>query len=433
MQGFFFYKTMEILFWICIFTILCVITVTIYFMPYLGIVFVIVSIPFEGEVCVNGFHFYPLEVIMGILISVYIFKIIVKKSNDYKNMKLVFYYLPFMICILLSSLKFIELSSTIKENVRWLELIVIYFLTINLVTDQKKLRVILYSIFLTTVVVSICGVVNYLEGAEAVKGRPGTFSFFGHPNALAGYINLTIPVLFCMLMATTFMWERITLICFTILITITWFLTFSKSGWLSLVVTVILIVSFVKVRKKYLFMVIILFMSFAIISISSGIKKDFSGRLQFAATYDPLEKRILSYPIGFNMVRNDLLFGIGVGNYPLLIKKYTDTAEMGHLITTDLHNLYLQLFVEAGLIGLFAFVFWLTGIIRYLIRAMKSLENYRHYDIFVGLVGGVFVYLFNNLANVLTVHGIHLQWGIILGLAVLLTQFRESGTCQKAV
>ena len=396
--------------------------------------FVVVSIPFEGKVGIDSFHFYPLELIMIILISVYIFRIIVRKSNDYRNMKLVFYYLPFIMCILLSSLKFMEFSSTIKEIVRWLELIVIYYLTINLITDQKKLRVILYSIFLTTVMVSIYGVVNYLEGAEAVKGRPGTFSFFGHPNALAGYINLTIPVLFCMLMATTFMWERITLICFTILITITWFLTFSKSGWLSLVVTVILLFSsFAKVRRKYLFILIILFMSFAIIFISSGIKKDFSGRLQFAATYDPLEKRIRSYPIGFNMVKSDLFFGIGVGNYPLLIKKYADPAAMGHLITTDLHNLYLQVFVEAGLMGLFAFMFWLTGITRYLIRAMKLLENYSHYDIFVGLMGGVFVYLFNNLANVLTVHGIHIQWGIILGLAVVLTQFRESETCPKAV
>ena len=43
------------------------------------------------------------------------------------------------------------------------------------------------------------------------------------------------------------------------------------------------------------------------------------------------------------------------------------------------------------------------------------------------------VYLFNNITEVLTVHGIHLQWGIILGLAVVLIQFRESETCPKTV
>ena len=59
-------------------------------------------------------------------------------------------------------------------------------------------------------------------------------------------------------------------------------------------------------------------------------------------------------------------------------------------------------------------------------RNLKMLEKSRNYGLFVGLRGGVIVYLFSNLGNVLTVHGIHLQWGIILGLAVVLTQFRES-------
>ena len=93
----------------------------------------------------------------------------------------------------------------------------------------------------------------------------------------------------------------------------------------------------------------------------------------------------------------------------------------------------MQIFVEVGLMGLCAFVFWLACIIKYLMSALKSLEKSRKYDLFVGLVGGVIIYLFNNLADVLTVHGIHLQWGIILGLAVVLTQFKESETCPKAI
>ncbi len=138
----------------------------------------------------------------------------------------------------------------------------------------------------------------------------------------------------------------------------------------------------------------------------------------------------MNYSIGLDMVRDDLFFGIGAGNYPLLIKKFT---KRDVLIQNNLHNLYLQIFVEAGLMGLCAFVFWLTCIIRYLMGALKSLEKSRDYSLCVGLVGGVIVYLFNNLADVLTVHGIHLQWGIILGLAVVLTQFRESKTCLKTV
>jgi O-antigen ligase len=144
-----------------------------------------------------------------------------------------------------------------------------------------------------------------------------------------------------------------------------------------------------------------------------------------------LEPRALCYPIGLNMVKDDLIFGIGIGNYPLLIKKYTKVYELTHylqiydLARHHLHSLYLQLFVETGFMGLFAFVFWLVSIVKYLVNSLKSLENSRHYWLCVGLI--------NNLADVLTVHGIHLQWGIILGLAVVLIQFRESETCPKTV
>ncbi len=422
---------MGILFWTCTIIILCLITVTIYLKPYLGIMFVVVSIPFEGKVSIDSFHFYPLELIMVILISVYIFKIIVRKNNNYRNMKLVFYYLPFIICILLSSLKFMELSSTIKENVRWLELIVIYFLTINLITDQKKLRVILYSIFLTTVMVSVWGIAKYLGGVITIDGRHGAFSFFGHANALAGYVNLIIPILFGMLLTGIFLWERITLSISIILTVVTWFLTFSKSGWLSLITTMILVFFLTKTKKGAIFLLVILFMSFAIIFLSSNIRNDLVPRLQ--STYQTLECRRVAYPIGFNMVRDNLCFGIGVGNYPLLIKKFADATKMPYLIETNLHNLYLQIFVEAGLMGLCAFIFWLIGIIRYLMSSLKSLEMSEKYNLFVGLMGGVIVYLFNNLANVLTAHGIHLQWGIILGLAVVLAQFEKRETCLKAI
>jgi O-antigen ligase len=160
-----------------------------------------------------------------------------------------------------------------------------------------------------------------------------------------------------------------------------------------------------------------------------------------------LESRALCYPIGLNMVKDDLILGIGIGNYPLLIEKNTKAYELAHylqvtgknpyvtyeLIRHHLHSLYLQVFVETGFMGLFAFVFWLVSIVKYLVNSLKSLENSRHYWLFVGLMGGVIVYLFNNLADVLTVHGIHLQWGIILGLAVVLTQFRKPETCPKTV
>ena len=428
---------MGIIFWICTISIVCTITGVIFYKPYLGIVFVIVSIPFEGKINSDYFSIYPLETILAILIFICIYKLIVRRENCFRNTKLVFFCLPFIFCLFLSSLKSMELSLAIKEIVRWLELFVVYYLTINLVNDDKKIRVIMYTMVLTTVIVSICGIVSYLAGvADLYKGRPGIYVFFGHPNVLAGYVNLIIPVLFGMLMTSAFLWERITLCAFTVLSTMAWFLAFSRSAWLSLILTMIPFFFMAKGKRRAISLSVMFFAIFAVIFLflTSNVKDNLVERL--LSENATLENRFLSYSIGLDMVKNNLIFGIGTGNYPLLIKKFTssmDPYSVNFFIRNDLHNLYLQIFVTTGLMGLCTFAFWLTGIIKYLMSALKSLEKSRNYGLLVGLMGGVIVYLINNFANVLTVHGIHLQWGVILGLAVVLTQNKESETCLKTV
>ena len=437
--------------WIITISLVCIITSVIFYRPYLSVVFVIVSIPFEGVIdfrfissCLErviGFRYitiYPLEAILAVSVLVCIYKSILGRDNCFRNMKLVYCYIPFVLCIMLSAIKSIELSLTVKEIVRWLELIVIYYLTINLINDDKKMRVILYSIFLTMAMVSVFGIVNFNYMDDTYRAT----SFFGNPNPLAGYANLIIPVSFGMLMTSVCLWERITLGIFTVLSIIIWILTFSRSAWFSLILTMILVFSLIKVKKKRVVLLLVVFFAIsAILSLSSNtnIRGKFIETTTLNAAKGSLGVRAMGYPIGFNMVKDDLILGIGIGNYPLLIKKYTKVYELTHYLQVydltrhHLHNLYLQVFVETGFMGLSAFVFWLVCVVKYLVNSLKSLENSRHYWLFVGLMGGVIVYLFNNLADVLTVHGIHLQWGIILGLAVVLIQFRESETCLKTV
>jgi len=427
--------------WIITISLVCIITGVIFYRPYLSVVFVIVSIPFEGvtDLCyistflerAIGFRYitiYPLESILAISVLVCIYKSILGRDNCFRNMKLVYCYIPFVLCVMLSATKSIELSLTVKEIVRWLELIVIYYLTINLVSDDKKMRVVLYSMFLTMAMVSVFGIININYIGDGYRAA----SFFGNPNPLAGYANLIILVSFGMLMTNVCLWERITLGIFTVLSIIIWVLTFSRAGWLSLIMTMILLFFLTKVNKKRVVLLLVVFLAIsAILLLSSNINRsEFMKTTTLNAAKGSLGARALGYPIGLNMVKDDLILGIGIGNYPLLIKKYTKVYE---LTRHHLHNLYLQVFVETGLMGLSAFVFWLVCIVRYLVNSLKSLENSRHYLLFVGLMGGVIAYLFNNLTDVLTVHGIHLQWGIILGLAVVLIQFRESETCLKTV
>ena len=418
--------------WICAICVVCIIASVIFYKPYLGVVFVIVSIPFEGIIDSGYISIYPLEAILAIFVLICIYKSIVSEYNYFGNTKLVYCCIPFVLCIMLSAVKSIELSLTVKEIVRWLELFLIYYLTINLINDEKKMRIILYSMVLTVAIASTYGIINYYNSVEYGTLWHRASSLFGSPNPFAGYVNLIIPVFFGMLMASVFLWERIMLGVLAVLSIIACFLSVSRSGWLSLVLTMVLVFFLVKAKKRVLPFLAVSFALFAITFLFSDIRDNFMDRERLQRVQSSVKYRAICYPVGFNMVKDDLILGIGIGNYPLLITKFANKYD-NYIIQNNLHNLYFQIFVEAGLMGLSAFVFWLACTIKHLMRNLKMLEKARNYSLFVGLVGGVIVYLFNNLTEVLTVHGIHLQWGIILGLAVVLTQFRESETCLKKV
>ena len=427
---------------ICTIFLVGIIAGVIFYKPYLGIAGVVISIPFEGIIDFGSISIYPLEAVLAIFILVFIYKNIVGRCNYFGNMKLVYCCIPFVLCIMLSALKSIELALTVKEIVRWLELFVIFYLTISLINDEKKMRITLYSMFLTVAIVSIWGIINYDDGVWFDYKSHRAFSIFGNPNPFAGYVNLIIPVLFGMMMVSVFLWERIMLGVLAVLTMMAWFFSFSKSGWLSLILTMVLVFFLAKAKKRVPLFLAILFIIFAITFLFSDIRDNFRYEERSESVPHSLKHRATCYATGYDMLKDDSILGIGIGNYPLLIKKfaYSDPELIRKFVKSDpsimqthLHSLYLQILVETGFMGLSAFVFWLVCIIKYLVRSLKVLEKTENYSLFVGLVGGVIVYLFNNLTDVLVVHGIHLQWGIILGLAVVLTQPREVEECPETV
>ena len=70
----FFLKNMDILFWHFTLIIVCIIAGMIFCKPHLGIAMVVITIPFEGLVNLNGIPNYPVEVILGVLILICIFE-----------------------------------------------------------------------------------------------------------------------------------------------------------------------------------------------------------------------------------------------------------------------------------------------------------------------------------------------------------------------
>lgn len=73
--------------------------------------------------------------------------------------------------------------------------------------------------------------------------------------------------------------------------------------------------------------------------------------------------RVVMVELGFQVLRDHPIFGVGINNFSAVVRKYL-TPDFSAEWFYAIHNKYLLLWVEVGLPGLFAFVWFLVATLR---------------------------------------------------------------------
>jgi len=261
-----------------------------------------------------------------------------------------------------------------------LTLNVLLFLLMARVLRRPRLRTSLIAVYLlTALVVSVFGLRQWFFGAEALAtwvdptsnlaGTTRVYSYLGNPNLLAGYL---IPAVM-LSGAAVFAWPRWTpkllAVLAVLMNTACLVLTFSRGGWLGFLgagfALLVLLVQFWSLRFNGFWR------RWAIPVLLGG-----SAAFVFLAiaTLDPLRDRVMTIFAGrsdssnnfrlnvwmavIDMIKARPILGIGPGNdafnqvYPLFQSpRYTALSA---------YSIFLEIAVEAGLIGLAMFCWLLT-------------------------------------------------------------------------
>lgn len=223
-------------------------------------------------------------------------------------------------------------------------------------------------------------------------------------------------------------------------------ISWSRGAWLGFVIALVVVI--VAIPRKWwqsaLLMVVI---------VGLGLTLWFSGRLPASIVervnsatseiFAPSEvrgvditsenwavvERLAHWQAALNMAREYPWLGVGMGNYEVVYPQYRliNWAEpLGHA-----HNYYLNVFAEAGIIGLTAYAtLWLSVL-------WMSWRTRRHPDMLarfvaVGLVGTWIYLTIHSLTDNLYVNNMFLHIGVMLGiLAVLHNQTLRSVRLEK--
>lgn len=205
----------------------------------------------------------------------------------------------------------------------------------------------------------------------------------GKPNGLAAYI---VPII--LINITILFYEnnnkKIT-ICGIILGCITLLLTFSRGGWLSFIIALFILIYMLYKRniikiKNILFVTVILFV-FVLIFYGNIEKRIYGDDYNAAASRIPLIK------IALNMIDAHPFIGIGTNTFRNEILNYAIGPEFIGVYLYEVHNQFLLVFAEAGIVGLIFFLL----LYKYAFKECKICINANSNNRIKGLCFGIYV------------------------------------------
>ena len=313
-------------------------------------------------------------------------------------------YLPIVAFILWSSVSLLWVEDgylAILTLTQFVSYALIFFLIINAFQDKKNADLILYALIYSLALVSIIGLLQYyLENINLIQNifgqtaKPG--ATFGNKNMASHFVVMTLPLVLIMLLSSK---NNTKVVVYGIITALSsWFLiyTLARQAYVAIFVELLLLLLFftldkwknkekaffVTVKEKKSKGIAVFFILLFLIFVSNFTSQGFNGlnskieKIQSISVneYNP---RLPAWRNTVEMIKDHPIIGVGVGQWAESYPLYYDRA-MKDIIFNEktrlkrLHNDYLEIFANSGLIG-FGFLMWLVYLV--IARIWKILKD----------------------------------------------------------
>jgi len=253
------------------------------------------------------------------------------------------------------------------------------------------------------------------------SGRP--VSTFGNPNFLSSYLMMVMPIIlgyFILNKDNTYNSTQKIILLITLLTYLGALIsTLTRSSWAGLITSFSLVLIYLYKYERQLLVkskkwIYILLCSFILCFVfwpkSSGgyttINRLTEIKHSASGVYAPLHQRIMIYTCAFDMVREKPVFGKGWGLfelfYPFYQGKYLflDTFKVFRTHANNAHNEILEIWSQTGTVGLGIYFWLLVTTFLYGFKLIKIQPSNERKLVVLGILGGIFGMVTDNLLNV---------------------------------
>lgn len=328
-----------------------------------------------------------------------------------------------LIFYIMISTPFAQWPGSALHNMQdYLKVIIFYFFTVSLLTTEKRLK---YYIIIFVCVQSIrvyeplylnitenywgsFATINSEEYMNRLSGAPNDII---NPNGLAFVIVSILPFYYYLAKMNTVA-KLISIASMPVLI-YALALTGSRSGIIALLIIILSIIMKSK-NKIYLAAITIIIMILCIPVLSADLKDRYSSILGLDSQHSVTAKgRLDGIESDLRVFINRPVFGHGIGTSMEANANYT-----GHAMIS--HNLYTEILVELGVIGLIIFILYIKSIIVNLWHVSKQcIENVRDKVFISNMTSTMQVWLVMNIIFSIASYGLlSYEWYLFGGLSV---------------
>jgi len=238
--------------------------------------------------------------------------------------------------------------------------------------------------------------VVFSQGTSAI--RPG--GFLGHPNTLADYLSFSIPLLFVMaLLGSRYIGaiNRLAALALMAAASGALIVTLSRGGWIATSAAILFVVAvsfsygLITVRR------LVGFAAFGFVGLAVLIAIYPEAVLRLTESDDrSTEARVVLLQQAWLIIKENPIVGVGFGGYQAAAAQHIPPAFAGlhpmfreALLETVVHNKYMSVFAEHGIVGLALFVWIMVRGIT-LVFPLRRWHDPTLFGIGLGLSAGLF-------------------------------------------
>jgi len=331
------------------------------------------------------------------------------KFNKYNDILIIF-----SLILLINTIFSINMSGSLRDFAMNILSVLLIIVMINNLKNREKLIKIMNFIIYASFFATVYGIYQYFAGVPMQSGwvDPNSnisirvFSTFENPNLFAEYLLLVIPL--SLIKVINEKGKNRFIFLFILLIQIIAMgLTFSRGGWLGLI---ILVAVFILLMKRDLIIKLIPFGLISLFFIPDSIIMRIKtiGDLSDSSNY----YRFQIWQKAIEIIKDFFLTGVGLGfeSFRAISNLYIKDFSPYHA-----HNTYLEIGIEIGIVGLIVFLMIIY-------KAFSDVKNQNDKNIkiyVVGLMSGILGLLVHGIAeHILYNPKIVFQFWITLALLI---------------